>query len=680
MRYNISTDIICLLLMTAISFTIYRQRKDTFQGRLYIIIYVVTVAELIIEILSSIMFSSRVMTEIVLTLYYLTFPLLGSLWTMYICTLTDPKMGKKDKRVLFLAFLPYIVYSVICLSNPLTNNLFTLTEDLQVIRSDLSPAINAAGFAIYALTDIYFIIRNHKKIKNDNAVIAIIFLYIFMIGLGIFTQAKVRDWLILTPVFTVIFVITYFTFQNNQVNSLSKSIEELEKSKREALTRAMAEERFRLVARDSNDIVFEINLVNQTVSANENYYKTFGEEAGFDLGWEERTVHPDDRKKFHEVKHRLQKAEKGVPLELRLRTKTGEYKWFLLTISAFTDDDGYITRVMGKYSDIDLQTHERELLKRRVQLDTATGLYNKSATEELISIAVNNKSQPGSAVLITDIDDLKKINDTLGHAEGDRAIAMVASVLKMHFRSTDIIGRIGGDEFMVLLNGTNEEDKIKSILTALCRKISSLRVGEKNDYPLRCSMGVVISKTEDDFSELYRKADKALYFVKRDTKNSFAIYDPEMENSEYQYKSSETNLQNTVMFDAEETALLLRSLATLYPFIVSINISKNSYYILEHKNYGEVFGPETGKAEELLSNIMELTHNDDRASLLSVLSLKEMARTYYCGERTMLHTGRQRLENGSYRWAKTIVILTEGAEGNLYGVVLMRAVNDRNSL
>ena len=542
-RGNISTSIICLMIMMVTYSAVKGQREKNYLGKLYSIISAVTIVMLLLEIIASIEYQGRPLTVIISTVYYSSLAFLGGLWTIYNCMLSLPELSRKLGKGLWYLMAPAIIYALIFLTNPFTDLIFTLSGDMLLTKTKTYSYISLFTYVLYIFINYYILSKVESKDKRKyNA--KIVTLWLLMIGSAAVTQILLDEWLVVNAAFTVIFVTTYFELQHKQVNVLSSDLREMKKGKKEALVREMAEERFRIVASDSNDIVFEINLVKQTVAANENYYKTFGEEAGFDLSWEAKTVHPEDREKFNEVKRRLLKMERGVQEELRLRTQSGEYMWFMMTISAFAGEGRRISRVMGKYSDINRLAHEREELKRRAQLDAATGLYNKSATEELIGLALEENEQKASAVVIMDIDDLKMINDKLGHSEGDRAISMIASTFKDHFRSTDIIGRIGGDEFIVFLYGMSERENIKSTLSSLCRKISLLRVGGNDGYPVRCSMGVVISEPKDDFPGLYRKADRALYFVKRGSKNAFAIYEPGMESCGYEYEDADLQEQS----------------------------------------------------------------------------------------------------------------------------------------
>ena len=106
--------------------------------------------------------------------------------------------------------------------------------------------------------------------------------------------------------------------------------------------------------------------------------------------------------------------------------------------------------------------------------------------------------------------------------------------MRSHFREKDVIGRLGGDEFIVLLSDIAEKNTLDGVLLSLLYKISSIRIDEKNDLPIRCSIGGSFSVPgAATFDALYAKADRALYHVKRTEKGHYAFYSPGMERDDY---------------------------------------------------------------------------------------------------------------------------------------------------
>jgi diguanylate cyclase (GGDEF)-like protein len=149
--------------------------------------------------------------------------------------------------------------------------------------------------------------------------------------------------------------------------------------------------------------------------------------------------------------------------------------------------------------------------------DELTGLYNRRRffvlTEQYLKVAIRTKKR--SLLLYIDMDDLKWINDSYGHHEGDHALIDLAGILKKTFRESDIIARIGGDEFVVLLESTIENDEI--LITRLYENIKAYDDKGPRRYQLSISVGTAQFNPENPISidELLSKADALMYAQKR---------------------------------------------------------------------------------------------------------------------------------------------------------------------
>ena len=152
------------------------------------------------------------------------------------------------------------------------------------------------------------------------------------------------------------------------------------------------------------------------------------------------------------------------------------------------------------------------------------GIYNKQGCEKQIQkyLEYNNPSV-NCSVLFLDLDDFKRINDTFGHQNGDIILRCVGEILRGVFRSNDIIGRFGGDEFILLIKElTNEKVLVDKclLINERLRDYSKKKIG----VIVSCSIGVIIVKNkETDFDSLFRQADKALYEAKNSGKDQSAI-------------------------------------------------------------------------------------------------------------------------------------------------------------
>lgn len=164
-------------------------------------------------------------------------------------------------------------------------------------------------------------------------------------------------------------------------------------------------------------------------------------------------------------------------------------------------------------------------LRAQVQKDPLTGLYNRSAFIELAVSQLKKCWEMGRypALGILDLDHFKSINDTYGHQSGDEVIVGVASILKKALRDSDIIGRLGGDEYIFLLTDIANDAALPLILERLLEGVTQL--GRDRGMPLHGSVGLILSlDTQDTFDSLYQKADVALYNAKNTGRNRYVLY------------------------------------------------------------------------------------------------------------------------------------------------------------
>ena len=165
-------------------------------------------------------------------------------------------------------------------------------------------------------------------------------------------------------------------------------------------------------------------------------------------------------------------------------------------------------------------SRENKYLIHLSEIDPLTSVFNKETTQKLIDQKLNN--QEHCCFLILDVDAFKSVNDNYGHAVGDKVLENLGLLFKNHFRQSDIVGRIGGDEFIILIQDENiAESRIQSLL----QKVNELKIEELKDFKLSISIGIAFApKDGTTFMELYRHADQALYQTKRTGKNNYKIY------------------------------------------------------------------------------------------------------------------------------------------------------------
>ena len=186
-----------------------------------------------------------------------------------------------------------------------------------------------------------------------------------------------------------------------------------------------------------------------------------------------------------------------------------------------------------------IRSNERKKqLEDKADTDLLTGLNNKLATERKIKeyMAQNPNSQ--CVMFLLDIDNFKKINDTMGHAFGDEVLRSLGQQIGAIFRASDIIGRIGGDEFMIFLKSVETKEAIQKEAKKVENFFKSFQAGEYVKYKATASIGAAIFPHEGtDFEALYKAADQGLYKAKKRGKNQLAFYKDEWVQTEPEKKS-----------------------------------------------------------------------------------------------------------------------------------------------
>lgn len=176
---------------------------------------------------------------------------------------------------------------------------------------------------------------------------------------------------------------------------------------------------------------------------------------------------------------------------------------------------------MKKIEELRQIEKEKEHYEEISRLDGMTGILNKNATEYYIKEYLDsyNLIQKAGLILI-DIDNFKMINDNFGHLIGDKIIKSVAKTITQTFRSTDIVGRIGGDEFLVLMKNVKEKEEILDKAEELRKKFSNILVENQDSFEISISVGVsMIENNKYNYGELFCRVDQALYNAKNEGRN-----------------------------------------------------------------------------------------------------------------------------------------------------------------
>ncbi|WP_273842594.1 PAS domain S-box protein [Rubrobacter calidifluminis] len=216
--------------------------------------------------------------------------------------------------------------------------------------------------------------------------------------------------------------------------------------------------------------------------------------------------------------------------EMRLRRRDGSYVWVEVSASPYRDPSGKIVGMLGVVKDISDRRRLEQRLRYQAFHDSLTGLPNRTLFTERLSQAISRTRSTGEsvAVLFVDFDEFKLINDALGHDWGDRALRIIAWRLQAKVRERDLVARVGGDEFAVLLEGAGELEA-RTIAQRVQRGFAEpITLGGRR-WQITLSIGIAVGGGKDDPRELLRRADLAMYQAKSRGKGGYELFEDGLE-------------------------------------------------------------------------------------------------------------------------------------------------------
>lgn len=238
------------------------------------------------------------------------------------------------------------------------------------------------------------------------------------------------------------------------------------------------------------------------------------------------TIYKEDVAYYKAVLEGLLKSPKHDTIEFRIKRFDKDFTWYQANLTSLLGAEGYVTRIVGRMINInDRKLKEMELLLR-AEKDALTGIYNQGATEQLIRNAIGDTGDNSlSALMIIDLDNFKEANDLLGHANGDELLEKTAEILKEMFKGGDVIGRIGGDEFMVYMRNLSTISDADEMAGNIVKSVRYDLTFEGQPIHVTCSVGVAVYPYHGQtYEELFEKADRAVYTVKANGKDGYRVY------------------------------------------------------------------------------------------------------------------------------------------------------------
>ncbi|MDM8527645.1 EAL domain-containing protein [Anaerolineales bacterium HSG24] len=280
-----------------------------------------------------------------------------------------------------------------------------------------------------------------------------------------------------------------------------------------------SEERYALAAEGTNDGLWDWELKEHRIYFSPRWKAMLGY-ADYEIKpnlteWFER-IHPDDLQVFsQQLKHHLDGDYALLQAEYRIRHRNGSYRWVLCRGIAIRNGKGKPYRVVGSQGDITDRKQAEERLRRDALYDKLTNLPNRTLfmerLEALFKQAKNCQSYK-MGIIFLDLNRFKLINDSLGHQAGDKLLIIVARRLEKAVRDQDLVARLAGDEFTILLDGFADIDEIDQISSRIkTEMVAPIDLSGQTIF-VTVSIGVVFYKTDYESAEaLLNEADIAMY-------------------------------------------------------------------------------------------------------------------------------------------------------------------------
>jgi len=310
----------------------------------------------------------------------------------------------------------------------------------------------------------------------------------------------------------------------DEVMQLRRHIADLEQSGAERKRGEDALSRLAAIVESSDDAIVGTTLDGIIESWNYGAERIYGYSFEEIRGLSASLLIPPDRS--DETPHILEKIRNGGRVDPYESVRLREDRKLIdvsLTVSAIKDAHGQMIGASAISRDICERKQMEDQLRALSLTDELTGLYNRrgffTLAEQEFKMAKRQKK--GIFMLYVDLDGMKSINDSSGHQEGDRALKAIADILRETYRDSDIIARIGGDEFVVVPVGETG-DNIALITSRLQRSVDGYNAKASHAYKLSLSIGIAHYNPESPCSmdELLAQADKSMYEQKRNKRES----------------------------------------------------------------------------------------------------------------------------------------------------------------
>lgn len=348
-------------------------------------------------------------------------------------------------------------------------------------------------------------------------------------------------------------------------NGLLGTIEE------ENLSLKDSEERFRKLTALSPVGIFQVDAQQQLQYVNQRWRDIHGTEAKAPSLHEWfKQVHPADLIPAQNAWNRLISKQESIALELRLTRRDGNYTWIHLLAGALHDRDGELLGYLGAISDISELKSAQIKMENLAFYDPLTGLANRRLFKNRLEKSVKSvmRSSSSMALMFLDMDQFKRINDTLGHDAGDILLKEVATRLNATVRENDTVSRIGGDEFTILLTDVRQTADVRVVAEKILHSLAKPIRIKGQDIVTTVSIGITMTPEDStDVNTLMKNADLAMYRAKELGRNNFQFYSEDMNHSILEHLALEKELTEAIR--REQFTLVFQPKISLFDYSIT---------------------------------------------------------------------------------------------------------------
>ncbi len=220
-----------------------------------------------------------------------------------------------------------------------------------------------------------------------------------------------------------------------------------------------------------------------------------------------------------------------TPFETKFTKKDGEIVPLEISTSLINDTDNKTKYRIINIVDISKRKNAEQMIDSLTHHDVLTSLPNRALAEKQMEQTILNARQNSTmaAMLFIDLDEFKTINDTLGHFVGDTVLKSVADRLRESIKKSDMLYRLGGDEFLLVISNLKDKNNIKKVIKRIYNALETPIHISEYSFTCTASIGIALCpKHGDTFETLFRKADIAMFEAKKNGKNGYCFYDEQI--------------------------------------------------------------------------------------------------------------------------------------------------------